>query len=92
MCINYTIRNEQTSLYAALIIVYSFVTKPGLNIMTFDDLDLDLSVVGLAGSPTKVHATFTKEVSAETKTYELSAQETAELIAKTLKEKQLITK
>ena len=60
--------------------------------MTFDDLDLDQSVVGLAGSPTKVHATFTKDVSAETQTYNMPAKETAELIAKTLKEKQLITK
>ena len=71
-------------------IVDSF-DKP-VHIMTFDDLDLDLSVVGLAGSPTKVHATFTKDVSAETKTYDMPAQEAAELIARTLKEKQLITK
>lgn len=71
-------------------IVDSF-DKP-VNIMTFDDLDLDQSVVGLAGSPTKVHATFTKDVSAETQTYNMPARETAELIAKTLKEKQLITK
>ena len=63
-----------------------------VKIMTFDDLDLDQSVVGLAGSPTKVHATFTKDVSAETQTYNMPAKETAELIAKTLKEKQLITK
>lgn len=63
-----------------------------IHIMTFDDLGLELGVVGLAGSPTKVHRTFTKDVSAETKTYTLSAQETAELIAKTLKEKQIITK
>ena len=63
-----------------------------VKIMTFDDLDLDQSVVCLAGSPTKVHATFTKDVSAETQTYNMPAKETAELIAKTLKEKQLITK
>lgn len=63
-----------------------------VNIMTFDDLDLDQSVVGLAGSPTKVHSTFTKDVSAETQTYNVSAEETAKMIASTLKEKQLITK
>ena len=46
----------------------------------------------LAGSPTKVHATFTKEVSAETETFDLPAAEAAKLIAKTLKDKQIITK
>lgn len=61
-------------------------------IMTFDDLGIDASIVGLAGSPTKVHSTFTKEVSAQTETFNVSAQETAEMIAKTLKEKQIITK
>lgn len=71
-------------------IVDSFAKE--VKIMTFADLDLDASLVGLAGSPTKVHHTFTKDVSADTETYTLSAAETAQLIAKTLKEKQLITK
>ena len=63
-----------------------------VNVMTFDDLGIDESIVGLAGSPTKVHATFTKEVSAETETFGLPAAEAAKLIAKTLKDKQIITK
>lgn len=63
-----------------------------VKIMTFADLGIDASLVGLAGSPTKVHATFTKEVTAETETFTLPADETAKLIAKTLKEKQLIMK
>lgn len=63
-----------------------------VKIMTFNDLEIDASIVGLAGSPTKVHHTFTKEVSAETQTFTLAADETAKLIAKTLKEKQLIMK
>ena len=71
-------------------IVDSF-NKP-VQTMTFDDLDLPLEVVGLAGSPTKVHATFTKEVSAKTETFDLPAAETAEKIAAALKEKQLIKK
>lgn len=71
-------------------IVDSFAKE--VKIMTFNDLGIDASKVGLAGSPTKVHHTFTKEVSAETETFTLPADETAKLIAKTLKEKQLITK
>lgn len=63
-----------------------------VTVWTFDDLGIDASKVGLAGSPTKVHHTFTKEVSANTETFNLPADEAAKLIAKTLKEKQLITK
>lgn len=63
-----------------------------VRVVTFDDLQIDASKVGLAGSPTKVHSTFTKEVSAQTETFNISAQEAAEKIAKTLKAKQLITK
>lgn len=63
-----------------------------VKVMTFNDLGIDASKVGLAGSPTKVHHTFTKDVTAETETYELPADEAAKLIAKTLKEKQIITK
>lgn len=63
-----------------------------VTVWTFDDLGIDESKVGLAGSPTKVHSTFTKDVSADTETFTLPANETAKLIAQTLKEKQLITK
>ena len=63
-----------------------------VKIMTFNDLGIAAEKVGLAGSPTKVHHTFTKDVTAETETYELPAAEAAKLIAKTLKEKQIITK
>ncbi len=63
-----------------------------VTVWTFDDLGIDESKVGLAGSPTKVHHTFTKDVSANTEKFTLPANETAKLIAKTLKEKQLITK
>ena len=71
-------------------IVDSF-TNP-VKIMTYDDIMdvLPQELVGLAGSPTKVHRTFTKEVSAETQKYDLPAAETAEFITKTLKDKQFI--
>ena len=63
-----------------------------VKIMTFADLDIPAEKVGLAGSPTKVHHTFTKDVTAETETYDMPAADAAKLIAKTLKEKQIITK
>lgn len=69
-------------------------TPDPVTVMTYDDVMdiLPQEVIGLAGSPTKVHRTFTKEVSAATEKYDMPAADAAALIAKTLKEKQLITK
>lgn len=63
-----------------------------VKMMCFADLDIPVEKVGLKGSPTKVHRTFTKDVTAETQTYDIPAAEAAKLIATTLKEKQIITK
>lgn len=73
-------------------IVDSF-SKP-VEIMTYDDIidDLPQNLVGLAGSPTQVYKTFTKDVSAATEKYDLSPEDTAKMIAATLKDKQLIKK
>ena len=63
-------------------------------IMTYDDLaeNLPMEQIGLAGSPTQVFRTFTKDVTAATETFNLPAEETGKQIAETLKEKQLIKK
>ena len=63
-------------------------------IMTYDDLqeDLPMEQIGLAGSPTQVFKTFTKEVTAQTETFDLPAEETGKKIAETLNEKQFIKK
>lgn len=63
-----------------------------VKLMTFKDLEIESEKVGLAGSPTKVHKTFTKDVTAETQTYNVSAEETVNMIVKSLQEKQLLTK
>ncbi|MBB5183272.1 electron transfer flavoprotein subunit beta/FixA family protein [Catenisphaera adipataccumulans] len=63
-----------------------------VQVLTNGDLNMDPSLIGLAGSPTSVKRTFTKDVSDKTETFTLSEQETADMIAKTLKEKQIITK
>lgn len=73
-------------------IVDSF-SKP-VEIMTYDDIIdvLPQNLVGLAGSPTQVYRTFTKEVSAATEKYDVPAEEAAKMIAAALNEKQLIKK
>ncbi len=65
-----------------------------VQIMTYDDImdELPQNLIGLAGSPTKVHRTFTKEVSAATEKFDLPAAETSERIVEALKEKQLLKK
>lgn len=73
-------------------IVDSF-SKP-VEIMTYDDIIdvLPQNLVGLAGSPTQVYRTFTKDVSAATEKYDVPAEEAAKMIVAALKEKQLIKK
>lgn len=73
-------------------IVDSF-SKP-VEILTYDDIIdvLPQNLVGLAGSPTQVYRTFTKDVSAATEKYDVPAEEAAKMIAAALKEKQLIKK
>lgn len=63
-------------------------------VLTYDDLaeNLPLEEIGLAGSPTQVYRTFTKDVTAATETFNLPADETGKKIAETLNEKQLIKK
>jgi electron transfer flavoprotein beta subunit len=63
-------------------------------VLTYDDLkeNLPQSEVGLAGSPTQVYRTFTKDVTAATETFNLPAAEAGKQIASNLKNKQLIKK
>lgn len=63
-------------------------------IMTYDDIkeNLPQEQVGLAGSPTQVYRTFTKEVSAATEKFDLPAAEAGKKIAEALRDKQLIKK
>lgn len=65
-----------------------------VEIRTYDDISENLpqDQIGLAGSPTQVYRTFTKEVSAVTETFDLPAEEAGKAIAEDLKAKQLIKK
>ncbi len=63
-----------------------------IEVLTNAELGIDPETVGFKGSPTSVKTTFTKDVTDETEVFTLSEQETADMIAKTLKEKQIITK
>ena len=58
--------------------------------ITNEDLQLDKAVIGLTGSPTKVKATFTKQLDKTTETLELDPEQAAQVILDTLKSKHLI--
>ena len=58
--------------------------------ITNEDLQLDKAVIGLTGSPTKVKATFTKQLDKTTETLELDPEHAAQVILDTLKSKHLI--
>ena len=61
-----------------------------LGIITFADLDLDKSHIGLSGSPTKVKSTATKQFDKTIETLELDAEEAARAIVDNLKARHLI--
>ena len=58
--------------------------------ITNEDLQLDKAVIGLTGSPTKVKATFTKQLDKTVETMELDPEQAAQVILDTLKSKYLI--
>ena len=58
--------------------------------ITNEDLQLDKAVIGLTGSPTKVKATFTKQLDKTVETLELDPEQAAQVILDTLKSKHLI--
>ncbi len=58
--------------------------------ITNEDLQLDKSVCGLTGSPTKVKASFTKQLDKTVETVELTAEEAAKTIVAALQQRHLI--
>ena len=58
--------------------------------ITNEDLQLDKAVCGLSGSPTKVKATFTKQLDKTVETLELDAEQAAQVILDALKSRHLI--
>jgi len=61
-----------------------------IQIVTTEDLDIDLAKIGLNGSPTKVKKTYTKEISMNAEVHELEPKKASELLINILKEKQYI--
>ena len=58
--------------------------------LTNEELQLDKAVCGLSGSPTKVKATFTKQLDKTVETLELDPEQAAQVILDALKSKHLI--
>lgn len=65
-------------------------SEDAISVWGVSNIKVDLAEIGLKGSPTNVKSTYNKEYNGNKQVYELSAKESAELIAKTLKEKHFI--
>lgn len=61
-----------------------------IEVVTTDDLEIDLTQIGLKGSPTKVKRTYTKEITTTATMFEGTAKEAAQEILSTLKEKNYV--
>lgn len=57
-----------------------------IKVLTNNELKIDISVIGLKGSPTKVKKTFTKPVTKKTEKQKLNPQEAASIIISALSE------
>ena len=91
-CVITTLSEMNTPRYMQCDNIVDLCKENKIETLTNADLGVDPNRVGFKGSPTSVKTTFTKDVSDKTETFTLSEQETADMIAKTLKEKQIITK
>ncbi|MCR4665600.1 MAG: electron transfer flavoprotein subunit beta/FixA family protein [Paludibacteraceae bacterium] len=61
-----------------------------VEVWSADSIDVDENLLGLKGSPTKVHKSFPKALKAPGEVFELSDEEAVELIVSRLKEKHII--
>ena len=91
-CVITTLSEMNTPRYMQCDNIVDLCKEDKIEVLTNAELGIDPATVGFKGSPTSVKTTFTKDVTDETETFTLSEQETADMIAKTLKEKQIITK
>jgi electron transfer flavoprotein beta subunit len=64
--------------------------KREVEVWSADHIDVDEALLGLKGSPTKVHKSFPKTLKAPGEVFELSEEEAVELIVSRLKEKHII--
>lgn len=62
----------------------SHAFEKDIKVVTFNDIDIDPSIIGLKGSPTKVKKTFTKEAHKNSDVLELDPKTTARKIVETL--------
>ena len=78
--------------YMSVAGIFDAYREKQVNILTLKELEdvLDTSNIGLAGSPTRVKQSFTKQPKGKGEKYELGADEAVELIIKTLADKYII--
>lgn len=67
--------------------IFDAYREKQVTVWTLKDLDVDLDNIGLKGSPTKVKKSFTKGAKQAGKVYNVSPQESAEIIVNKMKEK-----
>lgn len=70
--------------------IFDAYKEKTVELWTVKDIDVDLSLIGLKGSPTRVNKSFTKGAKTAGKVFTVTPQESAHLIVEKLKEKFLI--
>lgn len=88
-CVLMCIKELNNPRYMNMADIFTAYSKE-IKIMTADDLDVDKSLLGLKGSPTKVKKSFTKGPKGQGEKIDMPPVEAAAFVAAKLKEKHLI--
>lgn len=89
-CLITTLKEMNEPRYMNINKIYDAYREKEVKIISLNDIEVDMSNIGLKGSPTKVKKSFTKGAKAQGQIVELDAKESAKLIVEKLAEKFII--
>ncbi len=89
-CLITTLKEMNTPRYMNVQGVFDAYREKEIKVLTLEDIDVDLSNIGLKGSPTKVKKSFTKQAKSKGEVFDVDAKEGAKIIVEKLAEKFII--
>lgn len=90
-CLITTLKEMNEARYMRVLGIYDAYQEDKVEVWSVNDIEVDPSNLGLKGSPTRVKKSFTKDVKAAGKVFEVGTEEAVEIIMDKLKEKYVIS-
>ncbi len=89
-CLITTLKEMNVPRYMNVQGIFDAYREKEIKVLTLEDIDVDLSNIGLKGSPTKVKKSFTKQAKSKGVVFDVDASEGAKIIVEKLAEKFII--